>query len=445
MSAVNEEVNYSTVPSIQLKRINFRGRHNPVITLSIPPEVLIRSYEMLGLSLPELLKHRQVCKVFELALMQLRTYVEIWSRQQDPPDETDSMYSSCQTSAFVARLALVAHLVRGPLGLSFGENSPLSDCVDVHTTEHGRNATDLYSACASFAHLETINARGNFVTDKLVHALMRSNATTLRELDLSAVEDNISYLTNDGLMTIATNCKHLTTIKLSNQYWLTDNSVTTLFKNNRNLEIVELNTIFTGSTPSESLTDVCLIALGKSCSLLRVLHIKAHSFTDFGLCMIAMGCRNLEDLDLSMPMKSTSISQYTNHGCSMIAVGCPRLKRIILNGCKKLSDECIISLYTHCPLLDHFDLQRTNITDSLIRELARALGPKLRYLNVRGCKKLTDMAEYFVWNNCHNVVFKNDHGDSPYGSETSYITMAPWYLGDTYGLGYGRGDEDDDY
>jgi len=436
MSANEEELNCSAVSSSQLKRNNSRGCLDSAIILRIPPGVLIRSYEMLGLSVPELLKHRQVCKIFKLALMKLHTYVKIWSVQQNPPDNTDESchltYSSCQVSAFIARLTLVAHLVRGPLRLSFGENSPLTD---------SQGADDVYSACASFAHLESINLRGNLFTDKLVHALMQSSATTLRELDLSAIEDRSSCLTENGLMAIATNCTHLTTIKVSNQYWLTDDSVTTLFNNNRDLEVIELNTGFLRSMPGDlpnPLSDACLTALGNSCPSVRVLHIRSQPFTDIGLCAIAAGCRNLKELDLSMPKKRTVVSRYTDEGCMMIATGCPRLKRISLNGCKKLSDKSIIFLYTHCPHLNYFDLKRTNITDSLIRNIACALGPKLKYLDIRGCKKLTDLAEYFVYRNSENAVYKNDHDNPSYDSEAS------WFVDDAYGLGY-EYVEDDDY
>ena len=88
-----------------------------------------------------------------------------------------------------------------------------------------------------------------------------------------------------------------------------------------------------------SITDAGLASLAGGCKDLRKLNLHyCESITDAGLASLAVGCKDLRDLDLR------SCERITDAGLASLAGGCKDLRDLSLHGCRSITDAGVASL-----------------------------------------------------------------------------------------------------
>lgn len=138
---------------------------------------------------------------------------------------------------------------------------------------------------------------------------------------------SISYcrlLTTTGVEAIA-KCKHLTSIKLRNNYAIGDSGI---------------------------------IALAEGCHQIKLLHIQeCGNITDRSLTAIGKNLRGLEDISLG-PDKSYNNDRLTDAGVRALMYGCPKLQTIVIDGREGVTDDVLGPLGLACPGLTNLDISK---------------------------------------------------------------------------------------
>ena len=124
----------------------------------------------------------------------------------------------------------------------------------------------------------------------------------------------------------------------------------------------------------------------------NIIHLNFEGSTDdrFGktLKLIAKSYPNLEYLNISTLHGFKSESDI---GLSAIANSCHKLEYLNISGHTGFSEIIICNVICSCLRLQQLDLSYCEITDITIEEIARSC-PNLKYLNLRGCYKISKEA-----------------------------------------------------
>ena len=75
----------------------------------------------------------------------------------------------------------------------------------------------------------------------------------------------------------------------------------------------------------------------------------------------------------------------------LIADKCPQLTHIGIGHLESFSDTTITKLVTKCPKLKHANFEETNFSNSALDMMSRNC-PDLEYLNITGCRYVTEEA-----------------------------------------------------
>jgi hypothetical protein len=256
---------------------------------------------------------------------------------------------------------------------------------------------------------------------------LTERSSTLRTLKLKlASSSSAEHCSEVAVMELASSCKHLTHVELSNFKRLSDPPVYELIQ--RCPKLVDLTLDGTPITDAsldllashsrflrcisikgcKKLSEAGLKALGQCGTLESVNAGQASGVTDAALIAICEGNPGLKSLALSHGSLSdaslqsvamcTHMEELALHGCSritnsglnLIATGCVYLRFISLSFCDHVSDSGVISLALGCPRLVKVRLDRCRLlSNPSVRALCQYC-PKLRHLSLQYCIKLSD-------------------------------------------------------
>jgi EIN3-binding F-box protein len=149
-----------------------------------------------------------------------------------------------------------------------------------------------------------------------------------------------------------------------------------------------------------------------SCTSLRCLTVRnCPGFSDASLVMVGKICPMLDSIELSglgdvtdhglLPLINTCAGRLVNVNLcknanltdmavtSLVKANGSSLKFLNLDGCKKVTDKIVTEIVEMCIVLEELDLSRTVVSDFGVAALASAKHLKLRVLSLAGCQKLT--------------------------------------------------------
>eukprot|EP00268_Persea_americana_P067304 TRINITY_DN9249_c0_g1_i1.p1 TRINITY_DN9249_c0_g1~~TRINITY_DN9249_c0_g1_i1.p1 ORF type:complete len:365 (-),score=53.04 TRINITY_DN9249_c0_g1_i1:69-1163(-) len=226
----------------------------------------------------------------------------------------------------------------------------------------------------------------------------------LTHLSLSWCKDNLNKL----VLSLAPKFTKLQVLTLrQSKPQLEDDAVMAVASNCRDLHDLDLS-------QSRKLSDLSLYALAHGCPCLTKLNISGcSSFSDAALAYLTSVCRNLKSLNLCGCVKTA-----TDIALQAIAHNCSQLQSLNLGWCEGVSDKGVISLAFGCPDLRILDLCGcVLITDASVIALSNRCH-HLRSLDLYYCKNITDRSMYSLANS--RVKGKHDLWESPipdYGEE----------------------------
>lgn len=264
------------------------------------------------------------------------------------------------------------------------------------------------------------------VTDIGLLALTE-RSSTLRTLKLKLASSSSSeHCSEVAVMELASSCKHLTHVELSNFKRLSDPPVYELIQ--RCPKLVDLTLDGTPITDAsldllashsrflrcvsikgcKKLSEAGLKALGQCDTLESVNAGQASGVTDAavvaictgnpGLKALVLSHGNLSDMSLQSVAMCNHMEELALHGCSrisnsglaLIATGCVHLRFISLSYCDHVSDSGVMSLALGCPRLLKVRLDGCRLlSNPSVRALCQNC-PKLRHLSLQYCVKLSD-------------------------------------------------------
>jgi hypothetical protein len=139
-----------------------------------------------------------------------------------------------------------------------------------------------------------------------------------------------------------------------------------------------------------SVHDLTLSKLASLCPKIKKIDVsRCSKITDQGLTSISKIVLELTHLNLS------ECPGITDAGLQAFfvgqqEVGGPKLEYLNLKGCLALTDAAVTQISLHCPSLTHLDLEHCKITNNAAATLAQYPLPRLTYLSFALCVKLED-------------------------------------------------------
>ncbi|KAF7825472.1 F-box/LRR-repeat protein 3 [Senna tora] len=201
------------------------------------------------------------------------------------------------------------------------------------------------------------------VTDDSLSIVTNAYRFTLQRIDLSRSK----FFSGDGLLSLATNCKNLVELDLSNATELRDAAVSAVAEA-KNLEKLWL-------ARCKLITDMGIGCIAVGCKKLRLVCLKwCVGVGDLGVELIAIKCRELRSLDLSyLPITDKCLSpiyklQFLEdlvlEGCfgiddenlDVFKQGCKTLKKIDISGCENITDVGLSALTSSSGCLEKLAL-----------------------------------------------------------------------------------------
>ncbi|XAR68752.1 hypothetical protein NMG60_11000110 [Bertholletia excelsa] len=219
-------------------------------------------------------------------------------------------------------------------------------------------------------HLQQlVLAYGSHVT--LAFADLFQKLSTLQSIKLDACQVACS-----GLKAIGSYCVSLKEISLSKCVGVTDEGLSSLVINQKELRKLDI-------TCCRKITQVSIISITNSCSCLVSLRMEScHLIPKEAFILLGEHCRFLEELDLTD-------NEIDDEGLRSIS-RCSRLSILKLGICLNITDEGLTHIGMSCSKLSELDLYRASaITDSAILAIARGC-PGLEMINIAYCKNITD-------------------------------------------------------
>ncbi|KAL2338190.1 hypothetical protein Fmac_012636 [Flemingia macrophylla] len=222
----------------------------------------------------------------------------------------------------------------------------------------------------------------------------------LEHLDLSFPQNthgSDNPVSDSGVQAISLNLSNLRTVNLSGNFFIHDPSILSLCRNCEFLEelvIFECHFITQRGIASAIRERPCLNSLCVSnigCGTKKGDFFRPHVTSDFIEALV--GLKGLTCLDLSCSSISDELL------CCVAEEGIP-LKKLVLQGCCNYSFVGVLCLLSSCPFLEHLDLRNAEfLCDQRVEELCAFLG-NLVYVDVSGCRMVTDSALLALARNC---------------------------------------------
>lgn len=270
----------------------------------------------------------------------------------------------------------------------------LDDCRDAN--DAALNA--IIQNCRQLEHLILSNCPA--ITDNALEDLAR--CSKLRSLYLAG--EYGSVLSCNSFKKIVRNCRHLEELHIEDCP-LDLFAIQALVENNRHLRRLSIR----GSEITRSANAIHIIAKGfpqlesfccteisrtgvillvQNCKELRSLNFLCRDFNNAVMREIGTNCPNLQYL-----MNGRVCPYVSNLGIEELARGTPRLSQLVLHGYTRITDAAIQTLVQHCPQLRWITITHApQLTDKIIRIIARGCLQELRHLDVVNCPLILQTA-----------------------------------------------------
>lgn len=219
------------------------------------------------------------------------------------------------------------------------------------------------------------------VTDASLAVVAAARGDALRSLDLSRSR----FFTASGLMGLASRCRGLLELDLSNATEMRDSAAAAVaeFKNLEKLRLARC----------KSVTDIGVGCIAVGCRKLRLLSLKwCLGVGDLGVGLVAVKCKEIRSLDLSyLPISNK---------CLPSIMKLQYLEELVLEGCFGIDDECPVILKDGCKSLKVLDMSSCqNITHvgsssitngaGCLQHLALAYGSPVTFALAASLKRLS--------------------------------------------------------
>ncbi|KAI8373510.1 hypothetical protein EDC96DRAFT_605741 [Choanephora cucurbitarum] len=256
----------------------------------------------------------------------------------------------------------------------------LTGCT--HITQHGLQQFLLHDTGKHLLSIDISDIK--HINDETV-LLIADTCRKLQGLNLTVnpvKDEECLGVTDMSIVQLATNCRDLRRIRLSNWKLLTDDSVVALAVHCPNL--LEIDVV------NCNISNLSLWNIFKRCRELRELKINNcqflndHGFTQSALLTQHNYYDQLRILDL------TNVVSITDRTVDCITQAAPKIRNFILNKCGHITDKSIDYLARLGRYLHYIHLGSCkNITDQGIIHLA-AKCPRIRYIDLASCHRLGD-------------------------------------------------------
>ncbi len=256
------------------------------------------------------------------------------------------------------------------------------------------------SMCPNLRALELHNH--SLTDDDIIKSLR--GAPLLERLTIQD-DFNGSGMTDRSIVAATKLCPRLTTVHLGLCGGVTDASIEAVARAYPRLKslMVYACRFFTGSS---------IAAVGAHCPELVVLIASGHEIDDNGFRSVARGCPNLEELYLTcapgvpsaafaelgvrcpkLRVLGVSMTQIDDAAIRRVAEGCPDLCFLNVEGCKGVSDSSICEVVTRCRELTRLEIGETRVTSVSMQAIAQH-ARSLKVLNLGTTR--SNIPEHFI-------------------------------------------------
>ncbi|KAJ3077571.1 Dynein regulatory complex subunit 6 [Quaeritorhiza haematococci] len=144
------------------------------------------------------------------------------------------------------------------------------------------------------------------------------------------------------------------------------------------------------SKPAEFTLEDVMIKLADGCKGLKLFHLSGSPFlTDFALSCLSISAK-LVDVDVR------SSSNIFDGAMENLASHCKDLRRIVISGCRGITNKGVSYLVTQCASLEMLDVSNNgSISDEMVKMIAEH-GSKIRFLSVADCPGVRSGVGYLV-------------------------------------------------
>ncbi|XP_052776898.1 F-box/LRR-repeat protein 4-like [Mya arenaria] len=210
----------------------------------------------------------------------------------------------------------------------------------------------------------------SFVTDNCLDAIVR-HCKNLSELEL----DSCSRVSHEGLQKLAS----LSKLQRLNLYrtMIDQKALSTII-----ISCPELRHLNIGATHGIHNCDEILQVLGKHSRHLLSLDLwRCKTVTDIGLRELAVGCTELQELDIGwcFNIKSSSGS------IRFLVENCKKIKKLFLTANRTVDDEDLLAIANNCPDLEQLDILGTRQVSADIATRLLQQCEKLEFFDVSFC------------------------------------------------------------
>nr|KYP42821.1 F-box/LRR-repeat protein 4 [Cajanus cajan] len=228
-------------------------------------------------------------------------------------------------------------------------------------------------------------------------SLIKDYFPFLEHLDLSFPDNSSDPVSDSAVEALSLGLPNLRRVNLSGNFFIHDPSILSLCKNCQFLEelvIFECHFITQRGIASAIRERPCVSSLCVSnfgCGAKKGDFFRPHVTSDFIEALV--GLKGLTCLDLSFSSISDELL------CCVAEEGIP-LRKLVLQGCCNYSYVGVLCLLSTCRFVEHLDLQNAEfLCDQRVEELCAFLG-NLVYIDVSGCRMVTDSALLALARNC---------------------------------------------
>ena len=220
------------------------------------------------------------------------------------------------------------------------------------------------------------------ISDRCIEGVA-ANCRTLKSVGLR----DCSNVSDKAVLEFARSCKNLTALDVSRCNLITDHSLEAMSKTCTSLTSLYLGECIHISTASVKL-------FGQHARDLK--HLDLHGIPTIGdtaISAVGRHCQHLEMLNLA------DCNRISDTSIGVIGQRCPNLLYLNLRNCYDVTDWSMADLARKCTQLTFLDLANCkDIGDETITLIATGCGPRLKYLDLRKCDRITDVSGSLLGN-----------------------------------------------
>ena len=225
--------------------------------------------------------------------------------------------------------------------------------------------------------LRELNLNGCDKVSNRVLEGVAANCHTLRALGLRDCVD----VQDEPILELARQCKHLTALDLSRCIDITDKSISAIAKGCHHLTSLYLS-------ECGQLTTASIKLIGQNARELKHLDVKGNvGVSDSSISNIGRTCTKLELLNLA------DCDKISDTSIGVVGQRCSNLLYLNLRNCHEVTDWSMADLARRCNQITFLDLAFCkDISDEVVELISNGCGPRLTYLDLRKCDRITDKA-----------------------------------------------------